>query len=94
MRPIATISLGVALAVPPCILSGCTADGARANDGIPRAECPVCRRNGDLACLIVKITPDTPSTEFEGRTYYFCSNGCREDFERSPGRYATGLRPR
>ncbi len=26
--------------------------------------------------------------EYEGRTYYFCSEACRAMFERNPGRYA------
>lgn len=94
MRYITTLSIGAVLAVPPFILSGCAVDGTRAADGVPHAECPVCRKNGDLACLIVKVTPVTPRAEFEGRTYYFCSSGCREDFERSPERYASGTRPR
>jgi Cu+-exporting ATPase len=28
------------------------------------------------------------TTEFEGRTYYFCSDSCREEFEANPERYA------
>lgn len=27
-------------------------------------------------------------SEFEGRTYYFCSSACRQKFEENPGRYA------
>jgi Cu+-exporting ATPase len=30
------------------------------------------------------------STEFEGKTYYFCSEACHEEFETSPERYALG----
>ena len=30
------------------------------------------------------------STEFEGRTYYFCADACREEFESSPQQYALG----
>jgi YHS domain-containing protein len=32
----------------------------------------------------------TASAEFEGKTYYFCSDACREEFEASPERYALG----
>ncbi|OGF12294.1 MAG: YHS domain-containing protein [Candidatus Eisenbacteria bacterium RBG_16_71_46] len=28
----------------------------------------------------------------EGKTYYFCSDGCRESFEQSPAKYAAQLR--
>jgi Cu+-exporting ATPase len=28
--------------------------------------------------------------EHEGRTYYFCSNSCRDEFKKNPKRYAHG----
>jgi Cu+-exporting ATPase len=28
------------------------------------------------------------TVEYEGRTYYFCSAGCREKFEANPKEYA------
>jgi YHS domain-containing protein len=30
------------------------------------------------------------SAEFEGKTYYFCSEACRAEFEVSPEQYALG----
>jgi Cu+-exporting ATPase len=27
------------------------------------------------------------TTEFNGKTYFFCSPGCKADFEKEPGRY-------
>jgi YHS domain-containing protein len=24
---------------------------------------------------------------YQGKTYYFCARGCREEFEKDPGRY-------
>ena len=33
------------------------------------------------------------STEFEGKTYYFCSDACREEFEAGPEQYALGAGP-
>ena len=53
----------------------------------PCSECPVCKAEGDLACLQVKIRPDTPRLEYQGRTYWFCSEACREDFAKHPERY-------
>jgi len=47
----------------------------------------VCKRNGDLACLEVRVEEDTPSLDLDGRTYYFCSEECRDDFARRPERY-------
>jgi Cu+-exporting ATPase len=28
-------------------------------------------------------------SEYNGRTYYFCSIGCKEDFDREPERYVS-----
>ena len=53
----------------------------------PTAECPVCKHDGDLACLCVEIEADTPSCVCAGKTYYFCSEECREDFVQHPERY-------
>ena len=33
-------------------------------------------------------------SEFEGRRYYFCSPGCKDKFDLSPGQYAGGPRSR
>jgi len=50
--------------------------------------CYVCAYDNDLACLHVKATDKTPTAEFEGHTYYFCSEHCRDDFLKKPSRYA------
>jgi len=45
------------------------------------ANDPVCRMRVDRFA--------TPySTKFEGRTYYFCSSGCKDEFETKPEHYA------
>ena len=31
-------------------------------------------------------------SEYQGRRYYFCSPGCKEKFDGSPGQYAGGPR--
>ena len=35
------------------------------------------------------VTPETAEATFEykGKTYYFCSPGCKRDFEKDPERY-------
>ena len=53
----------------------------------PTAECPVCKHEGDLACVCVPIEQDTPRCECAGQTYYFCSEECRADFQAHPERY-------
>ena len=30
------------------------------------------------------------SAEHDGKTYYFCSASCREQFQKEPGKYASG----
>ncbi len=42
---------------------------------------PVCGMQVDPATA-------TEHVERDGQTYYFCSAGCREEFERNPERYA------
>jgi YHS domain-containing protein len=29
------------------------------------------------------------TTVYQGKTYYFCSNACRQTFERTPEKYAS-----
>ena len=56
---------------------------------------PVCGMSVDPATA-------TYSSDFGGTTYYFCSAGCKERFDREPGKYrrsrfgatATGFRGR
>jgi len=55
---------------------------------VATSECPVCRAEGDLACLCVEIEADTPHCEVDGQTFYFCSDECRSDFLAHPERYA------
>ena len=69
------------------LLFACSAPVAAPADG-RSAECPVCKHNGDLACLVVHLASDTPTCECAGRTYYFCSDECRADFVAHPERYA------
>ena len=66
------------------VLTGCRTSPPY--DG-PTAECPVCKHEGDLACLCVHIGPDTPSCTCDGATYWFCSQECRRDFLEHPERY-------
>lgn len=67
-------------------LAGCVAPPSAPAPG--HAFCPVCRCDGDLACLDVRIGPDTPTAVVDGTTYYFCSSECRDDFLQHLDRYA------
>lgn len=50
-------------------------------------QCLVCRQRRDFNCLIVDKSPRTPHADHAGRTHYFCSEGCRAEFQRDPSRY-------
>jgi P-type Cu+ transporter len=41
---------------------------------------PVCK---------MEIDPKTAAgkSDFDGKTYYFCSAGCKREFDKDPGRY-------
>lgn len=69
------------------LLLACSACRSAPADPGPTAECPVCKHEGDLACLCVHIETDTPRCECNGETFYFCSEECRHDFAADPGRY-------
>ncbi len=87
MRPTAWTALLlflVSLALPGCR----STSGAAAATGAGLAECPVCKHEGDLACICVRVDDATPRCECDGRTYYFCSDECRADFQHHPERYA------
>lgn len=45
------------------------------------AKDPVCGMDVDTK-------PGAKQATYQGKTYYFCSDGCKESFERDPGRYA------
>ena len=75
------------------MLAGCqsaTSDLMSA-DARPHAECLVCKKNADLACIDVAVDDKTPSYTFGGKTYYFCSEECRREFAKHPARYAGKL---
>jgi YHS domain-containing protein len=86
-KSLATLVLGWAL-----LAAGCATDLSPEQAAAERAgtiaQCPVCRCNADLGCLIVKITDATPRAEYQGRTYYFCSEDCHDVFLKNPAKYA------
>ncbi|HEU5287894.1 MAG TPA: YHS domain-containing protein [Candidatus Limnocylindria bacterium] len=45
------------------------------------AKDPVCGMDVDTK-------PGAKQSTYQGKTYYFCSDGCKQSFERDPGRYA------
>jgi YHS domain-containing protein len=43
-------------------------------------NCPVCG-------MPVEITAETPKSSYDGETYYFCSEACKQSFDREPAKY-------
>jgi YHS domain-containing protein len=48
-----------------------------------RSMCPVSKD-------AFTIKADSPSAEYQGKTYYFCCPGCKEEFVKDPAKYLTG----
>lgn len=43
----------------------------------------------DPVCKMEVNEQDSPAqSKFQGQTYYFCSQECKEKFDQSPGEYA------
>ena len=55
-------------------------------------QCPVCVSNADLACVDVTVVEATPRSAFGGEVYYFCSEECRQEFQKEPKRYVSKRR--
>ena len=68
------------------LVGGCAA-GRGGCDCRQTEECPVCKYNGDLGCVCVRVDGATPRSERNGRTYYFCSTDCKAAFDREPRKY-------
>jgi YHS domain-containing protein len=84
----AAILLAAALLAPACTSARARASVSTGISGeVVHAQCLVCKSEGDLACVDVKVRADTPRTEYMGRTYYFCSVQCKKEFEKAPKRY-------
>jgi len=64
-------------------LAGCSA----APDPRPVADDPVCLYEGDLGCVRVRVDEKTPRAQYAGKTYYFCAEDCRREFEKNPEKY-------
>ena len=64
-----------------------TTQPVAASSSTPHAECLVCKRNADLACVDVTVDSSTPRCVYDGNTYYFCSDECRGKFMKSPQKY-------
>lgn len=71
------------------LAGGCASQDVSATSSAQRAECLVCKRNADLACVDIPVTANTARTEYAGQEYYFCSDDCRDAFGRKPSMYVS-----
>ncbi len=69
------------------ISSACTPVPPVAIESAPVQQCLVCRHHRDFGCLNITKTAKTPQARYAGRTFWFCSESCRHDFEKNPKRY-------
>ncbi len=53
------------------------------------AKDPVCVYFADMSCIDVAVTENTPQSTYEGKTYYFCTQKCKTDFDKKPSKYLT-----
>ena len=47
---------------------------------VDTTNCPVCS-------MPVEITDETPKSTHDDETYYFCSEACKQSFDREPAKY-------
>ena len=77
------------------IVGGCTENRSAASssgdaklaNGKQHAECLVCKRENDLACVDVEVTDTTPRATINGKQYYFCSDSCKNECVKHPDKY-------
>ncbi|TKJ41953.1 hypothetical protein CEE36_07825 [candidate division TA06 bacterium B3_TA06] len=60
-------------------LAGCGSK-AKTDEVTKKATDPTCG-------MEVTVTDETPTYEYEGKTYYFCSADCKTKFVADPGEY-------
>ena len=45
----------------------------------------------DIVCgMVIKMEKAAGMSSFEGKPYFFCSNGCQSKFDANPGPYVRG----
>lgn len=66
-------------------VGGCSV--AAPADPRPVAKDVVCLHKGDLGCVDVRVDANAAQAVYAGKTYYFCSESCRDEFEKKPELY-------
>ena len=71
-----------------CSLVGCASTTDQPKLAANQDTCWVCVHENDLACVKVNVDSKTPSAEYNGVTYHFCSEDCKKEFLANPAKYA------
>ena len=58
-----------------------------AQDAKKADEKPVVKEAADPVCGMMVATANAPTSEFKGKTYYFCSIDEKKEFEKAPSTY-------
>lgn len=70
------------------LLTACATEPRGAAKADPQmATCHVCRYNNDLACVEFRKKESTPTAQYGGETYCFCSGSCETAFAKNPAKY-------
>jgi YHS domain-containing protein len=70
------------------MIAGCATPSRQVAVQPPGTEiCCVCEYNNDLACLKVRVNDSTPTTQYQGKTLWFCSQECKKAFLKNPPKY-------
>ena len=90
-------ALGVRTALPCSDMSAehgagiAMADTEHADHGTASAGAAKAQVGDEVACAVdgmkMRLSADTPSAEYGGKTYYFCSDSEKQKFLQNPERY-------
>ena len=68
------------------LITGCSSTQVALKDR-PRVVDPVCAYYADMGCINIIMFDSTPRSVYNGSTYYFCSEECKEDFDKHPEKF-------
>ncbi len=53
----------------------------------PTMNKPAAKQTDPVCGMQVEVEKTTPRSVHKGKTYYFCSKNCKEDFDKNPANY-------
>jgi xanthine dehydrogenase accessory factor len=61
---------------------------------VPMAEAPALESRDPVCGMTVEIATARFTSEYNGKTYYFCAAGCKRAFDKEPQKYVQTVSPR